>query len=61
MESLDTILNTAVPASAAALEAAPLSTKAVLCSYAVSLAVFIPVRSYIEALRNCEVLPLRES
>src|SRR5437667_7546021 len=44
MESLDTtILNTAVPAIAAALQVAPLSMKAVLSSYTLSLAVFIPV------------------
>jgi len=43
MESLDTtILNTAVPAIAAALKVAPLSMKAVLASYTLSLAVFIP-------------------
>src|ERR1700689_3082937 len=45
MESLDTtILNTAVPTIAAALKVAPLSMKAVLASYTLSLAVFIPVR-----------------
>ena len=44
MESLDTtILNTAVPAIASALQIAPLSMKAVLSSYTLSLAVFIPV------------------
>src|ERR1043166_3171864 len=47
MESLDTtILNTAVPAIAAALEVAPLSMKAVLSSYTLSLAVFIPVSGW---------------
>ena len=39
MESLDTtILNTAVPTIAAALNVAPLSMKAVLSSYTLSLA-----------------------
>src|ERR1700679_3131204 len=43
MESLDTtILNTAVPAVSSALGVAPLSMKAVLASYTLSLAVFIP-------------------
>ena len=47
MESLDTtILNTAVPAIAAALLVAPLSMKAVLSSYTLSLAVFIPVSGW---------------
>jgi hypothetical protein len=41
MESLDTtILNTAVPAIAQALKVAPLSMKAVLASYTLSLAVY---------------------
>src|ERR1035438_7092255 len=44
MESLDTtILNTAVPAISSALGVAPLSMKAVLASYTLSLAVFIPI------------------
>src|SRR5712664_4207290 len=44
MESLyTTILNTAVPAISSALGVAPLSMKAVLASYPLSLAVFIPV------------------
>jgi EmrB/QacA subfamily drug resistance transporter len=48
MESLDTtILNTAVPAIAAALHVAPLSMKAVLTSYTLSLAVFIPVSGWV--------------
>src|SRR5436309_12542526 len=48
MESLDTtILNTAVPAIAAALQVAPLSMKAVLSSYTLSLAVFIPVSGWV--------------
>src|SRR5262249_3016386 len=41
-----TILNTGVPAIAAALEVAPLSMKAVLSSYTLSLAVFIPVSGW---------------
>ena len=47
MESLDTtILNTAVPAIARALEVPPLSMKAVLASYTLSLAVFIPISGW---------------
>src|SRR5467141_3020713 len=47
MESLDTtILNTAVPAVSSALGVAPLSMKAVLASYTLSLAVFIPVSGW---------------
>ena len=47
MQSLDTtILNTAVPAIAEALDVAPLSMKAVLASYTLSLAVFIPVSGW---------------
>jgi EmrB/QacA subfamily drug resistance transporter len=47
MESLDTtILNTAVPTIARALEVAPLSMKAVLASYTLSLAVFIPISGW---------------
>src|SRR5882762_10232807 len=47
MESLDTtILNTAVPAIAHALKVPPLSMKAVLASYTLSLAVFIPVSGW---------------
>jgi EmrB/QacA subfamily drug resistance transporter len=47
MESLDTtILNTAVPAISAALGVAPLSMKAVLASYTLSLAVFIPISGW---------------
>jgi EmrB/QacA subfamily drug resistance transporter len=47
MESLDTtILNTAVPTIAAALGVVPLSMKAVLSSYTLSLAVFIPVSGW---------------
>src|SRR5580698_5819904 len=48
MQSLDTtILNTAVPAIAEALHVAPLSMKAVLTSYTLSLAVFIPVSGWV--------------
>ncbi|HXA35070.1 MAG TPA: DHA2 family efflux MFS transporter permease subunit [Steroidobacteraceae bacterium] len=47
MESLDTtILNTAVPAVAQALKVPPLSMKAVLASYTLSLAVFIPISGW---------------
>ena len=47
MESLDTtILNTAVPAIAQALKVPPLSMKAVLATYTLSLAVFIPVSGW---------------
>src|SRR5476649_941905 len=47
MESLDTtVLNTAVHAIAKALDVAPLSMKAVLSSYTLSLAVFIPISGW---------------
>jgi EmrB/QacA subfamily drug resistance transporter len=47
MESLDTtILNTAAPAIAQALGVVPLSMKAVLSSYTLSLAVFIPISGW---------------
>jgi EmrB/QacA subfamily drug resistance transporter len=47
MQSLDTtILNTAVPSIARALDIAPLSMKAVLSSYTLSLAVFIPISGW---------------
>ena len=47
MQSLDTtILNTAVPAIARAMEVAPLSVKSVLASYTLSLAGFIPVSGW---------------
>jgi EmrB/QacA subfamily drug resistance transporter len=47
MESLDTtILNTAVPAISAALKVGPLSMKAVLASYTLSLAIFIPISGW---------------
>ncbi len=47
MESLDTtILNTAVPVVSQALGVAPLAMRAVLASYTLSLAVFIPVSGW---------------
>src|SRR3984893_16257738 len=47
MESLDTtILNTAVPTISAALGVAPLAMKAVLASYTLSLAIFIPISGW---------------
>jgi EmrB/QacA subfamily drug resistance transporter len=48
MEALDaTILNTAVPAIAAALGVTPLSMKAVLSSYTLALAMFVPVSGWL--------------
>lgn len=48
MESLDTtILNTAAPAIAQALDVVPLSMKAVLSSYTLALAVFIPISGWV--------------
>src|SRR5476649_2249848 len=48
MESLDTtILNTAVPVISKALAVTPLSMKAVLASYTLSLAVFIPISGWV--------------
>jgi EmrB/QacA subfamily drug resistance transporter len=48
MESLDTtILNTGIPTIAKALAVAPLSMKAALTSYTISLAVFIPISGWI--------------
>ena len=47
MENLDaTIVNTAVPTMAANLEVQPLSLKAVLTSYTLCLAVFIPISGW---------------
>ncbi len=47
MENLDaTIVNTAVPTISASLGVAPLSLKAVLTSYTLSLAVFIPISGW---------------
>lgn len=48
MEQLDsTIINTAVPAMAASLQVAPLSLKAVVTSYILSLAVCIPISGWL--------------
>jgi len=48
MESLDTtILNTAVPVIAQALDVLPLNMKSVLASYTLSLAIFIPISGWI--------------
>ena len=48
MENLDaTIVNTAVPTISANLGVAPLSLKAVLTSYTLSLAVFIPISGWL--------------
>lgn len=48
MEMLDTtILNTAVPAVAKSLNVPPLNMKAVLASYTLSLAVFIPISGWV--------------
>ena len=47
MQALDTtILNTAVPTIAKALDIVPLSMKSVLASYTLSLAVFIPISGW---------------
>jgi EmrB/QacA subfamily drug resistance transporter len=47
MQSLDTtILNTAVPAIAQAMDVTPLNVKSVLASYTLSLALFIPVSGW---------------
>lgn len=47
MENLDaTIVNTAVPTMSASLGVAPLSLKAVMTSYTLSLAVFIPISGW---------------
>jgi EmrB/QacA subfamily drug resistance transporter len=47
MQSLDTtILNTAVPIVSKALDVAPLEMRSVLSSYALSLAVFIPISGW---------------
>jgi len=47
MQSLDTtILNTAVPAIAEAMDVTPLNMKSVLSSYTLSLAVFIPISGW---------------
>jgi EmrB/QacA subfamily drug resistance transporter len=47
MQALDTtILNTAVPAIARAMDVTPLNVKSVLASYTLSLAVFIPISGW---------------
>src|SRR5882672_1206964 len=47
MENLDaTIVNTAVPVMAESLRVQPLALKAVLTSYTLSLAVFIPISGW---------------
>lgn len=60
MENLDaTIVNTAVPTMAASLEVAPLSLKAVLTSYTLSLAVFIPISGWMaDRYGTCRVFKL---
>ena len=57
MENLDaTIINTAVPTMSASLEVAPLSLKAVLTSYTLSLAVFIPISGWLaDRFGTCRV------
>ena len=57
MEQLDaTIINTAVPTMSASLGVAPLSLKAVLTSYALSLAVFIPISGWVaDRFGTCRV------
>ena len=65
MEQLDsTIVNTAVPSMAASLHVTPLSLKAVVASYILSLAVCIPVSGWIAdryGTRACLPSPLRSS
>jgi len=60
MENLDaTIVNTAVPTMAASLAVEPLSLKAVLTSYTLSLAVFIPVSGWVaDRFGTCRVFKL---
>src|SRR5215213_5604847 len=60
MENLDaTIINTAVPTMSASLGVAPLSLKAVLTSYTLSLAVFIPVSGWLaDRFGTCRVFRL---
>lgn len=57
MENLDaTILNTAVPTMSASLHVAPLSLKAVLTSYTLCLAVFIPISGWMaDRFGTCRV------
>lgn len=57
MENLDaTIVNTAVPTMAASLQVAPLSLKAVLTSYTLALAIFIPISGWVaDRFGTCRV------
>ncbi|HVU22516.1 MAG TPA: DHA2 family efflux MFS transporter permease subunit [Opitutus sp.] len=60
MENLDaTIVNTAVPTMSASLGVEPLSLKAVLTSYTLSLAVFIPISGWMaDRFGTCRVFRL---
>src|SRR3954454_19731007 len=60
MENLDaTIVNTAVPTMSADLGVAPLSLKAVLTSYTLSLAVFIPISGWLaDRFGTCRIFKL---
>src|SRR5215211_7596723 len=60
MENLDaTIINTAVPTMASSLGVAPLSLKAVLTSYTLSLAVFIPISGWMaDRFGTCRIFRL---
>ncbi len=60
MENLDaTIVNTAVPTMATSLQVAPLSLKAVLTSYTLSLAVFIPISGWMaDRYGTCRIFKL---
>jgi EmrB/QacA subfamily drug resistance transporter len=63
MENLDaTIVNTAVPTMSANLGVAPLSLKAVLTSYTLSLAVFIPISGWMaDRFGTCRIFKLAVS
>jgi EmrB/QacA subfamily drug resistance transporter len=60
MENLDaTIVNTAVPTMSASLGVEPLSLKAVLTSYTLSLAVFIPISGWMaDRFGTCRIFRL---
>src|SRR3954468_9055946 len=60
MENLDaTIVNTAVPTMSANLGVEPLSLKAVLTSYTLSLAVFIPISGWMaDRFGTCRIFKL---
>src|SRR3954470_7998239 len=60
MENLDaTIVNTAVPTMSDTLGVAPLSLKAVLTSYTLSLAVFIPISGWLaDRFGTCRIFRL---